>query len=401
MVFSTYRDVHRGLASRTLTRSIDPARYERDNVVEGVVLMLDGAPHRERRALENALFRRDILTYYERELFPRIIAATLDPIAGTGSTDLVQAGSLLAIVLSARTAGVDVDDDSIEEREQLIELATAFTRAVALDVVVTGEEEIRAASARALREFTDTFLRPSWERRARLLDRVAAGDLAEHDLPRDLLTTLLRNQERYGLDDDQIARETAFYLEAGADTNAQALTNSMDFILDHIAADPSSAAGLADDLFLIQRFVHEAVRLRPTVPQIRRRASADTSVCGRPVAAGTVVELDAEAANRDVAVFGPDAGEFNPWREVPAKVPRYAHAFGSGAHACIGRTLAVGLPVPAPEERPDDHLHGVVPLMVQALLRRGVRRDPAATPVPDRFSTRETRWSRYPVVFSC
>lgn len=399
LVLATYHDVQEALSNSALTRSIDADRFERGNILEGVLLMLNGVQHRDRRRIENTLFRREVLTYYEQELFPAVIEETLDSIVRDGGADLVETGALLAVVLSARTVGIDFGIDSLDQRRRLIQYAAAFTRAVAIDVAVVPEDELRSAASVALAGFTSTFVRASWDRRMALIAAVDAGERAESDLPRDLLTTLLRHRGAQGLDDSQVIRETAFYLEAGADTSAQVLTNSMDLLFAHARRDPSVLSRLTQDTFLVQRFVHEAVRLRPTVPRIRRRALTDTVLCGAVVPADTLVELDAVAANRDVDIFGPSADEFDPWREVPATVPRYAHAFGGGVHSCIGRNLAVGLSLRGDQPPPDNHLFGIVPLMVQALLRSGMRPDPGAEPVPDTFSTRWTRWAAYPVVF--
>ncbi|KIR64931.1 MULTISPECIES: cytochrome P450 [Micromonospora] len=399
LVLSTYRDVQEALSNGALTRSIDAERFERGNILEGVVMMLNGSQHRDRRRIENTLFRREVLTEYEQKLFPVVIEETLAPIVRQGKADLVETGALLAVVLSARMVGIDFDVDSLDQRRRLIRYAAAFTRAVAIDVAVVPEAELRSASDAALAGFTSTFLRPSWDRRAALIAAVKAGERVESYLPRDLLTTLLRHREAHGLDDGQVIRETAFYLEASADTSAQALTNSIDLVFDHARRDPSALSRLTQDTFLVQRFVHEAVRLRPTVPRIRRRTLTDTVLNGTVVPADTLVELDTTAANRDVDVFGPSADEFDPWREVPATVPRYAHAFGGGVHSCIGRNLAVGLSLRGDQPPPDNHLFGIVPLMVQALLRAGMRPDPTAEAVPDTFSTRWTRWADYPVVF--
>ena len=47
-------------------------------------------------------------------------------------------------------------------------------------------------------------------------------------------------------------------------------------------------------------------------------------------------------ANRDPAVFGPDAERFDPHREIPDDVPRWGLTFGTGFHACLGMELAGG-----------------------------------------------------------
>ena len=50
---------------------------EGDVVMADVLVNLHGAEHRDRRRLENRLFRRDTHARYERDLFPPIVDATL------------------------------------------------------------------------------------------------------------------------------------------------------------------------------------------------------------------------------------------------------------------------------------------------------------------------------------
>jgi hypothetical protein len=61
--------------------------------------------------------------------------------------------------------------------------------------------------------------------------------------------------------------------------------------------------------------------------------------------------------------------------------------------------VAGGLPVPADFEVNDDHLAGLVALLLQGVVRRGPRRDPDFVPVADTRTERFTRWAEYPVRF--
>jgi hypothetical protein len=66
-------------------------------------------------------------------------------------------------------------------------------------------------------------------------------------------------------------------------------------------------------------------------------------------------------------------------------------------HACIGQDLAAGLdPTGGPVD--EDHLHGLVPFAVRAVLDAGGRPDPADPPTLDPDSSRGY-WGSYPVVF--
>ena len=48
-------------------------------VMEGTLLDLHGLEHRERRRLENRLFRREIFSYWEHEILGKTIDATMKP----------------------------------------------------------------------------------------------------------------------------------------------------------------------------------------------------------------------------------------------------------------------------------------------------------------------------------
>ena len=61
-------------------KDLRQALYDAGEVIMGDVLVnLHGAEHRDRRRLENRLFRRETFELYERTLFPPIIADTLAP----------------------------------------------------------------------------------------------------------------------------------------------------------------------------------------------------------------------------------------------------------------------------------------------------------------------------------
>ena len=71
-------------------RHLRQALYDAGDVVMADVLVnLHGSDHRDRRRLENRLFRRDTHERYERELFPPIVSETFAPHALRGRAELV------------------------------------------------------------------------------------------------------------------------------------------------------------------------------------------------------------------------------------------------------------------------------------------------------------------------
>ena len=394
-----YQNVRAGLLDRSLTRSHDRERYETGNILDGVVLVLHGQPHADRRRYENPLVRRRPLEHYESVVFPTTIGRTLPRmIAADGTLDLVEFGGYCSVVVASRIAGIDLEDGDIGRASQLFRLVRVFSQGVSiLDALDEGPEEIKARVQSALREFERDFYADSRARRVDLLDHAGNDSDAEEKLPRDLLTNLLRHQHELDMDDATILRETAFFVGAGSHTNSQNVPNSIHLILEWCESHPSDEQRLTTDRPFVQRCVHEAIRLRPTTPVIKRWALADGQIGDQEIREGDCVALDILSANTDPSVYGQLSDVFDPLREVPEDVPRYGVSFGGGMHSCLGKTVAGGeLPRGDAEER-DNYLFGLVTLMVEALVQAGVRSHPHRVPTPNTRSTRWAQWSDYPV----
>ena len=375
------------------------ALYDAGDVVMADVLVnLHGDDHRARRRLENRLFRRDTNARYERELFPPIVAATLEPHVAVGRAELVSLSHQMMMNLAASTAGVDRPAGTPEETLHLYSYMMRFIEGATLAHYTGDRAAKRAEVAAALEAFDAEFLRPSVRRRRQLLADVAAGTLPEEALPRDVLTVLLRNLDDLRLPDDVVLRETCFYLLAGAHTSATAFVRTLDAVFNMDLAAPEDAARARTDLGFLQRCVHETVRLHPSSPVAMRWALEDLELAdGTAVAAGDKVVIDLMAANRDPDVFGADPDRFDPHRATTPGAAPWGLSFGLGMHACIGQDLAAGLD-PALTDSGEEHLYGLVPVAVAALLHAGARPDPND---PARLDPESARgyWASYPVRF--
>jgi cytochrome P450 len=398
--FDRYEEVREALFNKDLSRSFDKRSYAEGNIRDGIVSISHGATHRNRRRVENTQFRPDRLRQYERELFPDVLNGMLDRLIDQEQVDLFPLGELLGVVLSARRAGIDCNPESIDELHKLVGYIDAFTQGAGL-LDAKDPDAVRALVREAYKNFERDFVRASWARRQELVERYRRGEIAENDLPRDILTVLLlnRNDPKLELDDGRLIREVTTYLQGGTHTGAQTLINALDLLFPLAEQDPSIWARVVNDRLYAQRCIHETLRLRPTTPKIKRRAEADTEVAGRSIPKDALVVLDAATANRDRRLFGEDADEFNPDRAVDESVPRWGLAFGAGPHQCPGRSVAGGLPVPNEFAVGDDHLFGLVALMLQEVVRRGVRPDPERPPLLDTRTERYTRWAEYHVRF--
>jgi len=372
-------------------KDLRQALYDAGEVVMADVLVnLHGAEHRDRRRLENRLFRRDTVERYERTLFPPIIDETLRPHLAAGRSELVDLGHQLMMNLAALTAGVDRPEGTPDETSRLYDYLMRFIEGATL-AHYTGDREAKAAEVRAkLQAFDVEFVQPSANRRRQM---IAAGE----PLPHDVLSVLLTNQDQLHLPDDVMVREIAFYLLAGAHTSATAFTRVTHHLFRWLERHPDDAAMLQDRVF-VQRCTHETIRLQPSSPVAARWALADIELrSGRHIPAGAKVVIDLLSVNRDPSVFGEQAGEFDPRRTLPDGVAPYGLSFGSGMHACIGQDLAAGYVF---EDGDDlaEHLFGLVPEAVQRLFDHGARPDPDDPPEMD-DSTARPYFGRYPIVF--
>lgn len=393
---SSYNDAKETYRLKDLRQAL----YDEGEIVMGDVLVnLHGDEHRSRRRLENRLFRRETFNRYERQLFPPIIEETLKPYVAQGHAELVHMGHSMMMNLAAYTAGVDRPLGTAEETDRLYAYLMLFIEGATLAHSTGDKADITAKIADALERWDAEFLAPSVERRRTLIAQHAAGEMEEADLPRDVLTILLRNQDNLNLPPHVIRREIAFYLLAGAHTSASAMVRATHHVFEWIAAHPEDVARMDADRQFVQRCVHETIRLEPSSPVGMRWALADLTLSdGRYVPAGSKVVIDLMAVNRDVSVFGDDAALFNPYRTLPDGVFPYGLSFGSGMHACIGQDLAGGV-LPHAQSDPDEHLHGLVSGAVQALITHGARPDPHNPPQMS-AATKRPYWGSYPVTFT-
>ena len=196
----------------------------------------------------------------------------------------------------------------------------------------------------ALATFEAEFFAPARASRLQLLQQVAANELDVAELPKDVLMTLLSNQDNLSIPDETVLREIAYFPWVGSHSTSGAFVNLMDHIFEWIDSHPDSRNDLVDDIALIQRFGFESLRLHPASPESVRIAVSDTTI--EPdfdVSEGSRVVIDMQAANRDPLIFGSDASQFNPYRDIPSDVSPWGLSFGSGFHACIGQELVSGL----------------------------------------------------------
>jgi cytochrome P450 len=395
ITLTTYGDARDAFRSRDLRQALYDAG---DHLMHGVIVNLHGDEHLARRRLENRLFRRDTFAWYERDRIPQIIDAVLAAPIAAGRGDLLPIARRTMMTLSADVAVIDVDDDERSARrfDEFYELMDRLARASTVAHAVGDRATIVADGDEALAEFERDFFAPSLDRRRRLLEQIEDGAITPDELPRDVLTTLLRNQDRLELTDATVLREIAYFPWVGSHSTSAQLVHAVHHMFDWIEHHPASRRRLEDDATLRQRFVHESMRLHPASPVAQRRALAEVVLkSGRILPEGSDVAISVHDANRDARVFAGDPDLFDPDRTLADGVAPWGLSFGHGTHACLGQELAGGM---EPDETLDHHLLGSVALMAGSLLRAGARPDSDDAATLDAGTTR-VMWGRYPVRF--
>ncbi len=389
-----YREANQTLALADLKQSL----YDEGKVLmDRVLVTLHGEEHRTRRLLEMRIFKKDFFHYYEKQVLPAVVERTLARFLPTGRTDLMDFGRRCMLDLAADFAGIDRPSNSDAERDDLVRIIQGLGAAATLGQYQGDREPVREAVRRTLSEFDMRYFTPSVARRQALIARHAAGEATDEALPRDILTVLLRNEDRVDLPRDMMLRETAFYYLAGAHTSVHSLTHAMNEMFRWSETHPDDAERLRHDPLFVQRCVHESLRLHPSSPIAQRRPLCPVLLpSGEGVSPDDDVVIDLYTANRQVALFGADAAQFNPHRQLPATLPPYGITFGVGIHTCLGRNLAAG-DVGKPGADPATHQYGTITLIARALIAHRCRPDPTNLPQREAHVAREA-WATYPVL---
>ena len=393
ITLTTFDEARDAFRSRELRQALYD---EGGRLMTGVIVNLHGAAHIARRRLENRLFRRDTFAWYEADRIPTIVDAVLAPAIASGDGDLLPLARTTMLQLSTEVAGIDLPTGSAAELARFSMLMDRLARASTVAHATGDKVAIVDDGDAALGEFEQDFFQASWRRRTALVDQVRGGELNDDALPRDVLTTLLRNQDQLDLQYDTVLREVAYFPWVGSHSTSAQLVHAMHHMFEWLADHPDQRQRLASDDQFRQRFVHESMRLHPASPVALRIATCDVPLrSGRVLGAGETVVIDVERANRDSRVFGVSADTFDPNRQPADGVPPWGLSFGTGSHACLGQELAGGLEFGSAIE---PHLIGSVALMAGTMLRAGARPHRNDAPTADTGTTRRV-WASYPVEF--
>jgi cytochrome P450 len=144
----------------------------------------------------------------------------------------------------------------------------------------------------------------------------------------DLLSLLLSDSSDGALTAEEIIGLCFLFLIAGLDT----VTAATGFALYELARNPALRATVSDDEEAVAHFIEEVLRVDPPVPYMPRMGTAEVTVAGVTIPAGSTCWLGLGTANRDSARY-PDADVIHQRRSNH-------FAFGRGPHRCLGSHLA-------------------------------------------------------------
>jgi|TARA_B110000967_G_C18800227_1_gene518042 cytochrome P450 len=366
-------------------------------LMDKVLVNLHGKEHQMRRKVEAKILRPNFYRWYETEVFKKTLDETITPYLKEGKADLVDLSYRILLNLTADFSGIDRPDKSVAETERILSMLRTFGKAATLGQAKGDKDAISNEINDSIEAFNVEFYKPSKQKRLEYLNRFKLGEISESDVPKDVLTELLKNQGKLGLSDDIILKETAFYLLAGAFTSIHTLTHAMHELFERVK-DPTQENRLMNEPIYLQRCIHESMRLHPSSPTAMRRPTCPYQTNdGKTLNNSDTLVINLMEANRDVSVFGLDAKEHNPERNLPSGVPPYGLSFGKGMHACIGVNLAAGI-IPKEDTDPLTHQYGIITLTAKKLLEYGAVPNKNKPGVVDR-STVRNNWSSYPILF--
>ena len=190
-------------------------------------------------------------------------------------------------------------------------------------------------------------------------------------------------------------REAVLFLVASSTTTTNALPHAVRDLEYWLERHPEGRSDLASFTFC-RRVACEALRLHPPIPALLRRMTAPITLpSGLALQAGEFVAIDLISSSQDPDVYGDDAVDFNPLREVPRGIWPFGFTFGGGRHMCIGRILTVGDPGADSDQTSPQ---GILTRLLHDLYAAGLTLDHECSP-KHREGTQKNEYVSFPVRF--
>ena len=274
------------------------------------ILNIDPPDHTRLRRLVSKAFTPSAI----QALRPRIqelVDEALDRIEQRGSGDVVAelAFPLPFDVISEMLGMPESDKDQIAEWSGML--------VKTLDPIITEEEVRQAVEASVLMDAH--------------IDQVIAWKRANP--ANDLLTALIEAEDDGDrMSSAELRDQVSLLFIAGHETTVNLIGTGIHELLGH----PDQAQLLRDDPTIEANAIDELLRYVSPVQFSRRITLAPTEFGGRTIGAGWFVLAGLASANHDPDKWGPTADELDLTR---AGAGQHV-AFGSGAHYCLGASLA-------------------------------------------------------------
>ncbi|WAU85009.1 cytochrome P450 [Streptomyces sp. Qhu-G9] len=309
---------------------------------EGVATA-NGPRHRRQRRTIQPAFRLDVIPEYGPIMEEE--AHALAERLGSGATiDCTSESFRVAVRIAARCL---LRGDFMDERaERLsIALATVF-RGMYRRMVIPAGPLYRLplpANRKFDRALADLHL---------LVDEIVAERRASGQKPDDLLTALLEAKDENGdpIGEQEIHDQVVAILTPGSETVASTIMWLLQVLTEHpehadrVREEVESVAGDRPVAFAdVQKLSHtnnvvvEAMRLRPAVWILTRRAVTETELGGYRIPAGADIVYSPYAIQRDARSYDGHL-DFDPDRWLPERakdVPKYAMSpFSVGNRKC-------------------------------------------------------------------
>jgi cytochrome P450 len=293
-------------------RSIVVGDPDPDFPLEAGFITMDGPRHDAHRKVVQPVASPRNLTVLEPLIRERVIEI-LDALPVGETFDWVDRVSIELTTGMLAT----LFDFPYEQRRKLTfwsDMATASP-----DMVGSGdatEEERRAALMQCLEEFTVL-----WKQRQ---DKPPSERL-------DFVTALANAEATRGLEPMEYLGTLVLLIVGGNDTTRNSITGGVVALNEN----PDEYQKLRDRPDLIPNMVSEIIRWQTPLAHMRRTATRDTKIAGKPIKQGDKVVMWYVSANRDDATFEePDAFR------IDRKNARQHLSFGLGVHFCMGSRLA-------------------------------------------------------------
>jgi len=222
------------------------------------------------------------------------------------------------------------------ERNSQVRKAARFIRSICAEMIREKKEKM------ARKEFTGVDI---------LSVALESGTFSDENLVDQMMTFLLAGHETTAS-----AMTWAIYLLAKHQDIQTRLREEVHKRLPPLGADGDDAPTVSsvdiDRMPYLNAFCNEVLRYMAPVAILTRDSTRDTTIQGHFVPKGTRIILSPWAVNKSVAMWGPDAAQFNPERWIAAS-EHDRHAANGGAESnyafltflhgprsCIGREFA-------------------------------------------------------------